>query len=365
MKKFTFKKSVKLTAVSYVIALVAILALVNSCNKDKNISNSTIVNNAIATRIAATVPAKQGEPMTQVLTVANIHTLSNGITTNVTFNENAEVFNCQDATMLADLRKAFNSKSQVKVTFNPWQATIVNVGMPTDQEKATIGSREIINSPGTAHSVDLNSMSPDVINHIADLGAISTTSTGLTNVIPDMATAQLMFNYITEQCCALPGPYAIDYCISFQYCEDGCYARAQKMCYILNTKYHYGTHKIFSFANAGSDVLSVKAEKWGGCCVNWWYHVAPLVNIKTPTGTKAYVFDPAMFDQPVLLSAWLHAQENPACAGGSNPHVSMINIQPTPSYSPSDGTGYAFDTDPTFSSTDATLVSYAPLKTCP
>ena len=104
MKKFTFKKSVKLTAVSYVIALVAILALVNSCNKDKNISNSTIVNNAIATRIAATVPAKQGEPMTQVLTVANIHTLSNGITTNVTFNENAEVFNCQDATMLADLR---------------------------------------------------------------------------------------------------------------------------------------------------------------------------------------------------------------------------------------------------------------------
>ena len=138
------------------------------------------------------------------------------------------------------------------------------------------------------------------------------------------------------------------------------------MCWILNTKYNYATHKVFSFANAGTDELCVKGEKWGGCCVNWWYHVAPLVNIKTPAGTKAYVFDPAMFDQPVLLATWLHAQENPACDPvGDNPHVSMINIQPTSSYSPNGTTGYLFDTDPTYSSTDHYLSLYSPLTTCP
>jgi hypothetical protein len=134
----------------------------------------------------------------------------------------------------------------------------------------------------------------------------------------------------------------------------------------MNTKYNYATHKVFSFANAGVDELCVQGLKWGGCCVNWWYHVAPLVNIKTPAGTKAYVMDPAMFDQPVLLATWLHAQENPACVpSGDNPHVTMINIQPTSSYEPTSSSGLTFNTDPTFSATDGTLSSYSPLITCP
>jgi hypothetical protein len=135
------------------------------------------------------------------------------------------------------------------------------------------------------------------------------------------------------------------------------------MAYIINNRYHYVTHKIFSFANSGSDRLRVKAEKWGGCCVTWWYHVAPLVNIKTPTGTKAYVFDPAMFDQPVLLSVWLHAQENPSCS--SSPRVDMINLQPTTSYSPANYAGTMFDTDPAYADSDTTMVHYRPLRTCP
>jgi hypothetical protein len=138
------------------------------------------------------------------------------------------------------------------------------------------------------------------------------------------------------------------------------------MCWIINNKYHYGTQKIFSFANAGSDELCVQGQKWGGCCINWWYHVAPLVTIQTTKGPQAYVFDPAMFDQPVLLSTWLHAQENPACVpGGDVPHVTMINVQPTTSYSPSNSTGYAFDTDPHYTNTNSTLVSYMNLTTCP
>jgi hypothetical protein len=87
------------------------------------------------------------------------------------------------------------------------------------------------------------------------MGVMNTTDPGLNNVIPDFATAQLMFDYICRQCCALPGPYAVDYCIPFQYCRDGCYARAHKMCWIINNRYKYGTKKIFSFANAGTDKL--------------------------------------------------------------------------------------------------------------
>ena len=25
---------------------------------------------------------------------------------------------------------------------------------------------------------------------------------------------------------------------------------------------------------------SRQADKWGGCCVTWWYHVAPLVRVR-------------------------------------------------------------------------------------
>ena len=135
------------------------------------------------------------------------------------------------------------------------------------------------------------------------------------------------------------------------------------MCWILNNRYNYATHKVFSFANVTPHRLSVKAQKWCGQCITWWYHVAPLVTINTPTGPKAFVFDPAMFDQPVLLSTWLHWQSNPVCSG--NAHVDMINIQPTSSYAPSGSTGYLFSTDPTFSSTNSTLISYAPNHTCP
>ena len=362
LKKSDMKKSTSLK-LSAGIVLLYVLALVNGCNKEK--SSVCSQNDKKAEQMAAVVQATQNQPMIKVMSVADIRTSADGTSYKIMFNQNAEMFSLEDASMLSVLRQALASKSFVKVTFNPWQASIVKIDAPNSQEISQMKSRQIVKSSGVAMNVNIETMNTEAIDNMERIAIINTTSPGLTNVVPDMATAQSMFDYISKQCCAIPGPYSIDYCISFQYCEDGCYARAQKMCTILNNRYHYDTHKIFSFANAGSDVLSVKANKWGGCCVNWWYHVAPLVNIKTPTGTKAYVFDPAMFDQPVLLSAWLHAQQNPACAGGSTPHVTMINIQPTVSYSPADGTGYAFDTDPGSIDTDNTLVNYSALVTCP
>lgn len=360
MKNFTPGKSIKLTVICYVIAVTGMVAVIDSCSK-KN--SAPQVSEGKAARRTA-VSADPNKPtQSKIVTVASIRNSATGAGSDVMFNQLAQIFKVSDAGTLASLQEALNGNKKIKISFDPWNASVLAVAALSSQESAQRSAVEIIDGINSAVKIDLASTTPDVINDLPGLAVLNTTGTGLTNVVPDMATAQLMFDYITHQCCALPGPYGIDYCLSFQYCEDGCYARAHKMCYIINKKYHYDTHKIFSFANSGSDELSVQAQKWGGCCINWWYHVAPLVNIKTPTGTKAYVFDPAMFDQPVLLSAWLHAQENPACSG--HPHVSMINIQPTASYGPASYAGTTFYTDPLYADSDTTMVHYAPLHTCP
>jgi len=338
--------------------------MLNACTKSNNCAPNA---DKMSGPSAAMLPAVQGKAITHILTVANIRTSANG-PSQVLFNENAQILNVQDASILATLQNALANHAKVKVTFNPWQATIEQANTPTRQEILDAAMGPVVSNQGALISVDQNNLSE--LDNPQKLGITEENNhagahQGVTNVIPDMATAQKIFNYIARQCCKLGGPYDIDYCISFQYCEDGCYARAHKMCYIMNHTYHYATHKIFSFAKNSNDVLSVEAEKWGGCCINWWFHVTMLVSINTPGGVKAYVFDPAMFDQPVLLSAWLHAQENPTCAGGSNPLVDFINLQPNASYCPSDGTGLNFNTDPSFTSTDNTLVNYAPLTTCP
>jgi glutaminase-like protein len=362
MKKSTTSRNIKLTALAYVIAIAGILAAVDGCNKSKHTTDSPPLTTSAEQGTTPTQEFVQGGPQTAVVTVVGIADIPGSTDKKAIFSPLEEPFTVSDAGMVTALTNALNQHTPVKLTFNPWTAKILAVNKASQSESAERSSRQVVGSaPGATQMVDLSMAKPDVINE-AGIAAINTTTGGLTEVVPDMATAQAMFDYITHQCCALPGPYTIDQCISFQYCIDGCYARAHKMCFILNNKFNYATHKVFSFAwPMGSYSLSVKGEKWGGCCINWWYHVAPLVNIKTPSGTKAYVFDPSMFDQPVLLATWLHAQENPACSGSAK--VTSFNIQPTSSYSPSDTSH--FDTDPTYSSTNSTMAGYAPLKTCP
>ena len=362
MKNTTKKTSIRLAIFFYVIAVSGVLVIADSCNKSKKAADTVSQASTAATNAAAE-PLQQNMPQTNLVSVVDISTSADG-TGRVIFRELEEAFNVTDAAVLSALKTAQSENKPITITFDPWKAVVTKVNASSEQERASYCARQIVKSPGSSHQVDLSTADPNGLNDPEALGVLNTTSlsTGLTDVIPDMATAQLMFDYITHQCCAVPGPYGVDYCITFQYCEDGCYARAHKMCYILNTRFHYATHKVFSFAYPSAYTLSVKAEKWGGCCINWWYHVAPLVNIKTPSGTKAYVIDPAMFDQPVLLATWLHAQQNPACASG-NAKVTSFNIQPTTSYSPNDTA--TFDTDPMYTNTDHTLTVYHSLITCP
>jgi len=183
------------------------------------------------------------------------------------------------------------------------------------------------------------------------------------NAIPDMATAQSVFDFCAAQSCNLPGPFAINPCIPFQYVIDGCYARAHKMRWILENRYNYCNYKVFSFANQNNDVLAVKANKWGGCCVSWWYHVAPLVYIKQGSTNVAYVIDPGMFNSPVTLSTWLQAQATTSCNGRAR--VSTYSIQPSSAYTPANYAGTSFTTDPNYTATNNTLISYRNGVTCP
>jgi hypothetical protein len=340
-------------------ALALFMITAGGCEKEKvEDDDHNCKDNNPETQMAAV----QNMPISKVMHVAHIRLLESENVNQVMFLENAQVFAVEDIAMLNELRTNFSNKKPVKVTFDPWNGQVLAVSQPS-QVELNAAVRTSYSGKDNAIKVDLQTMNDDDFDNASRFGAINLSTGSLTNVIPDLATAQLMFNYLTTQCCAVPGPYTVDYCISFQYAHDGCYARAHKMCDIINNRYNYQTQKVFSFANSGSDVLSVHAQKWGGCCVNWWYHVVPMVSVNTPTGVKAYVFDPAMFNQPVLLSAWLHAQENPTCAGSAN--VSMINVQPTAMYWPTSYSGYTFGTDPGYVSTNATLVSYASLLTCP
>jgi hypothetical protein len=188
-------------------------------------------------------------------------------------------------------------------------------------------------------------------------------------VVPDYATLVNNFNDCASQGCNNPPPYTITNCIPFQYVKDGCYARAHKMRQMISKKYGYCVEKVFSFAIGAPNTLAVKAAMWGGCCVEWWYHVVPLLrlNVKSKFGTVSqvcYVIDPGMFTKPVTLSTWLQAQKNTGC--NPNATVTSYSIQPGSAYWPSFyGSTNSFGTDPNYTLTEQTLIGYKNGITCP
>jgi hypothetical protein len=65
----------------------------------------------------------------------------------------------------------------------------------------------------------------------------------------------------------------------------------------------------------------------------------------------------------VFLSTWLAAQENKSCSASA--HVSSYSIQAGSAYTPANYAATAFNTDPNYTSTEATLNNYRNLTTCP
>lgn len=350
MNKISTTRAVRLAACSFLLYLLV------GCNKQNERQE------LVQTAPLATIAATDDHAITQTAMVLNIRNQADG-SIEVVHSESARIFTTADPQMITTLRKALKKNLPVQMCFDPWHSTLTGVTL-LKPDAYRINPSLLIHDRGLTMNVNLATVDSETLNSPAHLKTLESNST-LTNVIPDIATAQLIFNYLVQQCCVMPAPYQIDYCIPFQYALDGCHARAHKMCYVINTKFNYDTHKIFSIANDyAGDWLCVQAQKWGGCCIKWWYHVAPLVNVQTPGGVKAFVIDPSMFDQPVLLTTWLHAQENPVCSSGSNPNVTKISVQPTASYKPNDWYNQTYMLDPYYSYTNNTLSNYHNLTTC-
>ncbi len=247
---------------------------------------------------------------------------------------------------------------------------IQRVYIPTSKELSQFERRRtLLDDPDKTRRIDVSKIDPTTFN-IVDHYLKVRTFRLCKRVVPNYKKAKQIFDFCAEQSCHLPGPYDISHCIPFQYVRDGCYARAHKMRWIITSRYRYCCEKVFSFANQGVDRLAVRASKWSGCCVTWWYHVAPLIRVRVKlkklgnvSATLAMVIDPSMFDKPVLLSSWLAAQENTSCHQNAN--VSMYSIQPGSAYSPANYQGTSFTTDPSYTATNITLVNYRHLVTCP
>ncbi|MBC75975.1 MAG: hypothetical protein CME64_08155 [Halobacteriovoraceae bacterium] len=110
--------------------------------------------------------------------------------------------------------------------------------------------------------------------------------------------------------------------IPFDYPQDGCFGRAHEMVKILD-KFNVNSGKVFLEGN-----LQVETDKSPNGKVFWWYHVAPVVAVKTGRKKKVkystpgsrivrtrmedeyipHVLDPSIFDKPVPLSEWIAIQ---------------------------------------------------------
>lgn len=311
-----------------------------------------------------------------IVTVAAVRERESDGALECLFNERQQVFTLSPAVKAqaanADrLREALERNVPMRATFDLRKEAVQRVEpLPERALRDFERTRTMLENPDKPMRVDLRRIDPTTFN-IVDYHLKFPTFRLCNRIIPSYNVARTIFDFCAAQSCHLPGPPAVTPCIPFQYVRDGCYARAHKMRRIIEDTYGYCCEKVFSFANQGNDRLAVRADKWGGCCVTWWYHVAPLVRVRIRLRfgfldiqfVLAMVIDPGMFDKPVLLSTWLAAQENVPCWPTAN--VSMFSIQPGSAYTPANYQGTAFSTDPTYSATDATLTNYANLTTCP
>jgi Glutaminase len=307
---------------------------------------------------------------TAVVSIAAIRRRKRGVT-ELLFHERQQIFELRTRAKRAEASRlmttAHRAKRPVKVVLDARRGVVEHVETPiADEIEAFTRLKIPVDTRGTTRVVDLATIDPTTFN-VVDLHLKSPVFRLCRRTLPNYKTAKKIFDFCAKQACYLGGPFDISPCIPFQYVIDGCYARAHKMRQIITSRYRFCCEKVFSFANQKNDTLAVKADKWGGCCVTWWYHVAPLIRVRVRIGsiklTLAMVIDPGMFDKPVLLSSWLAAQENIGCSPDAR--VSMYSIQPGSAYWPTTYAGTTFGTDPTYTLTDGTLNAYKNLTTCP
>lgn len=366
-----FLKSLGKPIILIALPVLLLIAACNNNNKDKN----TPVNPTEEKVKTDTVKTAQTE-LSTLLTIAMMNEDRDGKKVELRFYEKEAIYSIDKSNKaytdnMGMLNEAVKANIPVRFTLNASTGTLTNITKATDEEIRAYNTGTGINSPelkikGAAPvRIDVRKIDTAVFNRV-DYQIRFPVFKLCTNVVPDYATLVNIFNDCASQGCNKPAPYTITNCIPFQYVRDGCYARAHKMRQMINKKYGYCVEKVFSFAEGYPNKLAVKANMWGGCCVEWWYHVVPLLrlNVKNKLGATVqvcYVIDPGMFTTPVTLSTWLQAQKNITC--NPNANVTSYSIQPGSTYWPM-GSSASFGTDPNYVKTEQTLIGYKNGITC-
>jgi len=352
---------------------VFMLAACNNSNKE----NSTTNGAAEKQKTDSAVAQKSKQPdMSDLLTIALMTEDRDGKNIEFRFYERQAIYkldktNKTYSSNMGLLNEALKNNTPVRFSINPGSLAVTSITKATAEEIRAYNTGEGLNSTsmkikGTAPlKIDVTKIDTSIFNRV-DYQLRFPVFKLCTNVVPNYATLVDIFNYCAGQGCNNPPPYTITNCIPFQYVRDGCYARAHKMRQMISKKYGYCVEKVFSFAEGYPNKLAVKANMWGGCCVEWWYHVVPLLrlNVKYKSGITyqvCYVIDPGMFTTPVTLSTWLQAQKNTTC--NPNANVTSYSIQPGSAYWPM-GSSASFGTDPNYVNTEATLINYKTWITC-
>ena len=153
--------------------------------------------------------------------------------------------------------------------------------------------------------------------------------------------AQQVFDAMKATSCdplTVPPP-----CIPFLYPDDGCWARAHEMCRLMFNMW-LTPKKVWIRASAGH-FLHVDTKNNPQCYVNWGWHVAPTLCVRTWCCffTQRMVIDPSLFNTPVSMSTWKSVQGDP------NATLTETNAS---QYWPSGGT------DPAYTDTNIRLAYY-------
>jgi|AntRauTorckE6833_2_1112554.scaffolds.fasta_scaffold31458_2 hypothetical protein len=82
--------------------------------------------------------------------------------------------------------------------------------------------------------------------------------------------------------------------------QSGCHERATVMCDLM-IQAGFEPKKSWMFFDKSD--LNFRSQQ--GDTIYWWYHVAPALEIGLPNGDRPMlVFDPSLYDGPVLLRDW-------------------------------------------------------------
>jgi Glutaminase len=110
-----------------------------------------------------------------------------------------------------------------------------------------------------------------------------------------------------EQATAIFAEFAAADDLALRFPADGCYARAHLM---VGRMLGRGLvpSKVWAFAASTSDLLWTETPNHPDGRVQWGYHVAPVLVVRSPDGdAQEMVFDPILFDRPVPVDEWRSA----------------------------------------------------------